>query len=244
VSDTSRIGAVTFDFWNTLVAEGGAARYNDRAGRWTDIVISSGHDVTQEVMERAMTDLWTWFNARWEDNLVVSPAMLVAHTLELLGVDHDPALARRMEDTLHQGVDPEFMVTAPGIADALERLRSAGLRVGIICDVGMTPSAALRRYLDHHGLLEHFDGWSFSDEVGCYKPDPRIFAHARESLGLDPSVPMAHIGDLRRTDVAGARGAGWRSIRYTGFYDDDSELVDADVVIASHSELSGALGIE
>jgi FMN phosphatase YigB (HAD superfamily) len=243
VSDAPRIGAITFDFWNTLVAEGNAAKYNDRAERWTDAVASSGHDVTQEVVERAMTDLWTWFNARWENNVMVSPEMLVERTLQLLGVSHDPALARRMEDTLHQGVDPDLMVTAPGIAEALDALSSAGVRVGIICDVGMTPSSALRRYLDHHGLLEHFDGWSFSDEVGCYKPDPRIFAHARESLGLDSSVPMAHVGDLRRTDVAGARGAGWRSIRYTGFYDDASELDDADIVISSHSELSGALGI-
>jgi len=104
-------------------------------------------------------------------------------------------------------------------------------------------ATALRRYLDHHGLLQHFDGWSFSDEVGCYKPDPRIFAHARDSLGVDASVPMAHVGDLRRTDVAGARRSGWRSVRYRGFYDDDSELAEADVVIAAHSELVGALGI-
>jgi putative hydrolase of the HAD superfamily len=243
VSDDARIGAVTFDFWNTLVAEGGEGKYNDRADRWVVSLRDAGHDVPQEVVERAMTDLWAWFNGRWEDNEVVTPAMLVDRLLDLVAVPHDPALAQAMEATLHAGADPRLTATAPGVGDALESLRSRGLRVGIICDVGMTPSTALRRYLDHHGLLQHFDGWSFSDEVGCYKPDVRIFDHARESLGVDSAVPMAHVGDLRRTDVAGARGAGWRSVRYTGFYDDDSELDDADVVISSHSELLGALGI-
>jgi putative hydrolase of the HAD superfamily len=243
VSDGAPIGAVTFDFWNTLVAEGGDAKYNDRADRWVGALRAAGHDVPQELVERAMTDLWAWFDERWEGNEVVTPEMLVARLLEFMAIPRDPALEEAMAGTLHAGADPRLTVTAPGIADALEALRSRGVRVGIICDVGMTPSTALRRYLDHHGLLAHFDGWSFSDEVGCYKPDTRIFDHARDSLGVDASIPMAHVGDLRRTDVAGARGAGWRSVRYSGFYDDESELPDADVVISSHSELLGALGI-
>ena len=238
------IGAVTFDFWNTLMSESARTqRHNDRSGRWSAALAESGHDVSQESLERAMTDLWTWFNARWEGNEVATPAMLVSQTLTFLGIDGDPALAATMEAALHDGIDPALMVIAPGIGDALESLRTHGVRIGIICDVGMTPSTALRRYLDHHGLLGHFDGWSFSDEVGCYKPDLKIFTHARESLGVGGSVPMAHVGDLRRTDVAGARNAGWRSIRYRGFYDDDSELADADAVISSHSELVVALGI-
>jgi putative hydrolase of the HAD superfamily len=243
VSDGAPFGAVTFDFWNTLVAEGGDAKYNDRADRWVGALRAAGHEVPQEVVERAMTDLWAWFDERWEGNEVVTPEMLVARLLEFMTIPHDPSLAEAMAATLHAGADPRLTVTAPGIGDTLEGLRSRGVRVGIICDVGMTPSTALRRYLDHHGLLAHFDGWSFSDEVGCYKPDPRIFDHAREVLGVDPSIPMAHVGDLRRTDVAGARGAGWRSVRYTGFYDDESELAEADFVISSHSELLGALGI-
>ena len=58
------------------------------------------------------------------------------------------------------------------------------------------------------GILERFDGWAFSDEVGAYKPDPVIFHHAlREIGGVEPGR-AAHIGDLRRTDIAGARAMG------------------------------------
>ena len=236
----ARVEALTFDFWNTIIAESGASA-DHRADQWTAILNTAGHPVDQVVMERAMTDLWSWFNAEWEGLRLVTPDMAITRILELMELAVDPKLLDAMVETLHDGRDPAEMTTAEGIGDALETLRSAGVRLGIICDVGFTPSSTLRRYLDHHGLLAHFDGWSFSDEVGCYKPATEIFTHARESLGV--SGPMAHVGDLRRTDIAGARGVGWRSIRYRGFYDDPSDLPDADVVIERHAELSSALEI-
>jgi putative hydrolase of the HAD superfamily len=234
------IRAVTFDFWNTLVAEGVSTDH--RSDRWRDALAHAGHDVAQEVLERAMTDLWSWFTGRWEGNEVVTPEDAVRQALDLMAVPSSPPLLEAMVATLHEGYDPEQVRTASGIGAALEGLKSAGVRVGIICDVGLTPSVTLRRYLDHHGLLRHFDAWSFSDDVGCYKPDPRIFAHAAEVLGVEEPSAMAHIGDLRRTDVAGARAAGWTSVRYTGFFDDQVDLPDADVVVGDHADLVAALG--
>ncbi len=234
----SIVEGLTFDFWNTLIAE--RKMSDHREERWATALADAGHDIDKSVMERAMTDLWAWFSGEWEGNRVVSPEDAVDRALTLLAIER-PAqqLRSTMIDTLHAGWDPEMMTTADGLGDALEGLRSAGLRLGIICDVGLTPSATLRRYLEHHGMLQHFDAWSFSDEVGCYKPDPRIFEHAREALGV--AGPMAHIGDLRRTDIAGARDSGWTSLRYTGFFDDQSDLPDADHVVAAHSELAGLL---
>lgn len=227
------IQAITFDFWNTLIAEGTGSDHREEL--WTQALVAAGHQVDKAVIERAMTDLWAWFAGEWEGNRVVTPDDAVDRALRLLGVEPTTALREEMVDTLHTGYDPTLMTTAVGLGDALESLRSAGLRLGIICDVGLTPSTTLRRYLDHHGLLEHFDGWSFSDEVGCYKPDPRIFDHAREVLGATDA--MAHIGDLRRTDIAGARAAGWTSLRYIGFFDDQSELPEADHVVKAHGDL-------
>lgn len=233
-----KVEAITFDFWNTMIAENGSSA-DHRADQWTHLLSDAGYEMDQVVFERAMTDLWSWFNAEWEGLRIVTPEMAITRVLELMDVPRDPALVGAMVDTLHDGRDPDEMQTAPGLGDALESLRSAGLRIGIICDVGFTPSSTLRRYLDHHGLLEHFDGWSFSDEVGCYKPAPEMFSHARASLGV--TGPMAHIGDLRRTDIAGARQAGWLSLRYRGFYDDRSDLPDADILVDQHDQLVGLL---
>jgi FMN phosphatase YigB (HAD superfamily) len=238
----SQIRAVTFDFWNTLVAEGVSADH--RTDRWASALERAGHPVAPEVLERSMTDLWSWFSGRWEGNEVVTPDDAVAQALALMDVPPSSELSAEMVSALHDGYDPGQVRTAVGIGDTLEALRRAGVRVGIICDVGLTPSATLRRYLDHHGLLEHFDAWSFSDDVGCYKPDRRIFAHAADSLSVAEPAATAHVGDLRRTDVAGARGAGWTSVRYTGFFDDTSSLAEADVVVSDHGELAASLGID
>jgi FMN phosphatase YigB (HAD superfamily) len=57
---------------------------------------------------------------------------------------------------------------------------------------------------------------------------------------------MAHIGDLRRTDVGGARAVGWTAVRYRGLNDDapgDDDHPDASVVIDHHDELIEALGL-
>ena len=66
--------------------------------------------------------------------------------------------------------------------------------------------------------------------------------------GVDPAE-AAHIGDLRRTDVAGARGIGMRAVRYRGVFDDPgraddgSDQVEGDAVIDDHADLLAALDL-
>ena len=107
----------------------------------------------------------------------------------------------------------------------------------------MTPSDILRKHLARHGLLDAFDHSSFSDEVGCYKPDRRIFEHALDGLGARAET-TAHVGDLRRTDVAGALAMGMTAVRYTGVFDDRSQPEpEGHHVVADHAELAAALGL-
>lgn len=237
--DVPRTAAITFDFWNTLIADSGSSDH--RSERWANAFRDHGHDIDHEHLEKGLQRMWEWFVQRWEGNVIVTPEHAVDVALETFGVPADDPLRDTMVQTLHDGWPPDELAVADGIGDALERIRSAGIKVGIICDVGLTPSRTLRSYLDHHGLLEMFDHWSFSDEVGVYKPDGRIFVHAMEGLGISEPERMAHVGDLRRTDVAGARSSGWRSFRYTGFADDPSDLPEADAVVSHHAELADHL---
>ena len=76
----------------------------------------------------------------------------------------------------------------------------------------------------------------FSDEAGVPKPHPRIFAHTLEALGVAPDATV-HVGDLRRTDVAGARAAGMGTVRIRHTHDDLSDHPEADEVAGSHPRL-------
>ncbi len=44
------------------------------------------------------------------------------------------------------------------------------------------------------GIEGFFDVWGVSDDLGIDKPDPRIFAHALEAAGVEPSR-AAMVGD-------------------------------------------------
>ena len=55
----------------------------------------------------------------------------------------------------------------------------------------------------------------------CYKPAPEIFEHALAGLGGVDPAEAAHVGDLRRTDIAGARAMGILALRYRGVNDDE-----------------------
>ena len=93
-------------------------------------------------------------------------------------------------------------------------------------------------------MLGSFDAWSFSDETGWFKPAEEAFAPALEGLGADDPAVVAHVGDNRRTDVAGALALGMIAVRFTGFHDrppDDGP--EAHHVIDDHRELPGLLGV-
>lgn len=132
-----------------------------------------------------------------------------------------------------------------GAAEAVQAVRDAGIGTALVCDTGFTSARFVRRFLDEHGLkLDHY---FFSDEVGTPKPYPPIFLAALEATGAEPHEAV-HIGDLKRTDIAGARNAGMGTIRYTGLHDDlwtpeDTSGEEADAVMDHWSKLEGILGL-
>jgi putative hydrolase of the HAD superfamily len=128
-----------------------------------------------------------------------------------------------------------------GARELLARLVEQGVHCALVCDTGLTPGRVVRQHLDRLGLLEYLAVQVFSDEVGAPKPDRRTFEAALRPLGVAPENAL-HVGDLRRTDVAGARGLGMTTVRIRARHDDTSALPEADFVVESHAELFALLG--
>ena len=93
--------------------------------------------------------------------------------------------------------------TEPGTAEALERLKRAGVRLAVVSNSDGRAATALAAA----GLLDAFELVIDSGEVGVEKPDPRIFQIALERLGVDAADAL-YVGDLYEVDVVGARAAG------------------------------------
>lgn len=235
--------AVTFDFWNTLIFEPPGQLRARRLEAWSGILGEAGFDLSPDRLARAFDDSWAEYERAWVDNRQYVHEEAVADIVRALGLEPPPDLLAALTGSFTGAADAADLLLAAGIEECLRRLRAGGLRIGIVCDVGMTPSSVLIRLLDDRGLLSLFDHWSFSDEVGVYKPDPAIFRHALAGLGDPDPGRVAHVGDRTRTDVAGALGMGMVAVRYTGVYDDADEGPPADHVIARHAELAGVLGL-
>lgn len=235
---------MTFDFWNTLMFEERGSLSGRRLEAWAGLLEEAGFATERAQIGAVLDSSWRRFSASWSAGEHVLSVQVAERALEDLGYDVPPDVrAALLEAFTDAGLEGELF-PAEGVGDALATLRAAGIKLGIICDVGLTPSRVLRHHLDKHGLLQRFDHWSFSDEVGCFKPDRRIFAHALAGLGDPDPAAAAHIGDIRRTDVAGAQAVGMLAVRYAGLSDDQSpDQPEGDVVVRHHGELAAALGV-
>jgi putative hydrolase of the HAD superfamily len=229
------IEAVTFDFWNTIAVEPVPGSMRDaRHAAVLAACEANGVEIDAEHLAGHVTEVIRSRERSWTEGVHVSPtegAQRLVTALELEAAAGEAVAAA----FLGAGRGAELGL-APDIGPTLEHLRADGLALGIVCDAGFTGGAILREFLASQGLLDHFSGWGFSDEVGAYKPAPEIFEAALAKLGAAPAAAV-HIGDLRRTDIAGARGLGMHSIRYRGLADDPEAGPEADLVTDSHREL-------
>jgi putative hydrolase of the HAD superfamily len=234
------IEAVTFDFWNTLMWEEPGSLREKRLEAWGEAPGS----VDTEALERAHDAAHQEYVDSWVAGRQFRVEEAVEHMLPAL----DGALGKDASAALVEGFSEGGRRAAihpsDGVHDCLVALQGAGVKIGIVCDVGLTPSSVVRKLLDRNGLLGYFDGMSFSDEVGHYKPHRAIFEHALAGLGGIPPDQAAHVGDRRRTDVGGAVAMGMTAVRYNGVFEDEpTTAAEAEIVIGDLAELPQRLGV-
>jgi putative hydrolase of the HAD superfamily len=232
--------AVTFDFWNTLIYEERGHLRGRRLDAWAGVLEEAGYATERDQLAAVFDKAWEMYVSSWHANEQFQAAQAAEHMLEHLGFRVPPDIRIQLVEAFVSAAQGAELHLCDGVAECITTLKDAGLKLGIICDVGFTPSHLLRAYLDGRGIMARFDHCSFSDEVGAYKPSPVIFRHALDGLGAPAPAEVVHVGDLRRTDVAGARGMGMTSVRYTGLFDDDTaDQPEGDHVIADHRLLPG-----
>ena len=238
----ARIRAVTFDLWNTLLTSiPGAVEIRSRF--WREVIVERGLDIHEDLLHGTLSMLPTRFDEEWRAGHQYGPTEALADCFTAFGdridVDDRAALADAFESA-------SFALEVAPVDDAADVLSAAvadGIAVGVVSDTALATGRHLRTYLDAHGILQHVTFAAFSDEVGVYKPDPVIFRAALDGLGIDDPTTVAHVGDLRRTDVAGARAMGMSTVRFRGVVDDPEDGTEADHVIDRLADLPRVLGL-
>jgi histidinol-phosphate phosphatase family protein len=135
--------------------------------------------------------------------------------------------------------DPERVRPVDGARRALQRLREAGLRIGLVTNQsgvarGLLTAAAVRAVNDElQRQVGAFDTVAVcphgpADACACRKPAPGLVLRAAEELGLRPDETVV-IGDIG-ADVGAAAAAGARSILVPTPATRQEEVEEAPVV--------------
>lgn len=232
------IEAVTFDFWNTLYADEGQAfraltrRRLDHLAR---ALAAAGAHPSDDELYQAYKDGFAVYLEAWRQQRHFGALEHVSYIFERLGAHPENGAVTRAARCIEE-VGLGFHLTLQrGAAEAIPALAAAGIKLGIISDTGLTPGRVLLQFLERDGLLQYFSAATFSDQTGVAKPHPRMFEETLAALRVRPEQ-AAHVGDMPRTDVAGAKNAGMMAVRFAG-YDDRREPPAADVVIRDHRSL-------
>jgi putative hydrolase of the HAD superfamily len=98
----------------------------------------------------------------------------------------------------------------PAILDAIDRLRAAGVRTALVSDAGADDVESW----ESSPLRSRLDATVFSYQLGVRKPDPRIYAHALNAVGVRADEAL-FVGDGGSDEHRGARAVGITPILVT-----------------------------
>jgi len=228
LTGTTTHGAILFDLGGTLDAPG--LPWKERLFR---LYRAEGVAVTPD----AFAPLFY----RADDALVgaVPAALSLRDTVQRL-VDGVSAALQVADRQVSDRIATQFVACAMTCARGNARLLSqlAGpYRLGLVSNF----YGNLATVSDELGLRPYLDVIVDSTDVGCTKPDPRIFQHALDGLGVK-AADAVFVGDSLARDMAGARGVGMAHIWLVGdVASSPAPCCPGDGVIRSLDELRALL---
>jgi putative hydrolase of the HAD superfamily len=235
------IQAITFDFWGTLYSSARSNNSNRTKVLQRALAEAGLVAISQEKLDASIKITWgewvrvwetehrTWGAGEWLDSMQNLLQFQLPDELHC-------KVLQELEDVVLDG-NTQLI---DGVSEMIPVLAKQ-YRLGIISDTGVSSGKTLSKLVERDGLLKYFTSLVFSDELGSSKPAAQPFQTALAELSAQPRQAV-HVGDLRRTDVAGANNAGMWSIRFTGYQDDPRmEFGEASIVLANYANISAAL---
>jgi FMN phosphatase YigB (HAD superfamily) len=249
-----KIQAVTFDLWQTLIAdtlELRDKRDNLRNIKMREVLYSAGFDFNVEKISSANSNVLARLTETWLKNRDENIPFHLTTFLNELKISSfhklDKSFIKDLENayvSILMDVPPVLVKNAKSV---LIDLRNSGFKLGLICNTGRIPGSTLRVLLSEFNILEYFTFLCFSNEQGIRKPCREIFEYVLEKLGSEPSKAV-HVGDNPGTDIQGAKNTGIKGVLFTGalFNQDSIKQEDyscTDLIIDDLNQLPGLLKI-
>lgn len=232
-----KIKSLSFDLWNTLFFDHSImySRNEARVKYFQDVLVKNGYDHKLDIAG-AMQYCWDHFEKMWRDkHKTLNARELLILSCEQLGVEISEKdinnITRYYEDVILDYPPILF----EGVSGTIPELAKK-YKLGITSDTAYTPGRVLKQLLKLEGILEYFRVLTFSDEIGCSKPDPRAFGCTVKLFGNAPGESL-HIGDNEYTDIQGAKNFGMKTILFKGAYEREEAPTAADYRANDWNEL-------
>jgi len=202
-----RAGLAAGAGWLLATAEFTVARVRPGPRDWHEVVTMAA---TSALIPPLAAWHWTagWWCHRHAGPWPPRPAAVL--------FDRDGTL---VQDVPYNG-DPELVTAMPGAAEALSRLRRAGIRLGVVTNQSAVGLGLITEDQMHavnrrvEALLGPFGTWAVCphppEGCACRKPAPGLILRAAADLGVDPAQCLI-IGDIG-ADAQAACAAGARAI--------------------------------
>jgi putative hydrolase of the HAD superfamily len=240
------VKAITLDLWGTLFDDNHAPSdtivYSERRQNFLrEELRKTGNVVDPEKMKAAYKCAWVYFDEMWAQQRAFEAADGVREMLRVLDATLPPDNLSRVvkffEEVFVGDMPPQLddsMATVNKLATVYP--------LALISDTAWTPGRVMRGVMESYGTLDCFRATIFSGEVGVTKPHSKMFHLALERLGVKPNECM-HVGDLHRTDIAGAKAVGMHTAwicrpQYAGAWQEDA---GPEVIVRSVKEFAERL---
>ena len=234
--------AITFDFWQTLYADSEKnwrKRQAIRVKRCHAYLNSRGYACTLGDVAFGLEEAYNLVMSLWHQHKGISVKRCMQRFAEVLelrleSVDLDELIACLGAAFLEA---PPRMIAH--VKPVVSRL-SEKYPLGIISDSALTPGSFARQLMARDGILQCFRAFTFSDETAYTKPQVVQFHSTLTKLHAEPAESV-HIGDIFRTDIVGAKNAGMKAIRFSGFNKGEGDDTLSDAVVDDYRELETAI---
>ncbi|PIC04420.1 HAD family hydrolase [Anoxybacillus flavithermus] len=191
---TSKISAVIFDLWNTLVPMSNQVKQQ----AFKEISRALGFD--PEVLEEP----WKETRSRRETSNLSEYFYWLRRELNSNWSDENILKAMRVRKRIHGSA---FQTPYIDAGNVLKTLKVHGFRTAIVSNC----SSDVREMISSSMLEPLIDVVVLSSDIGIMKPDVRIYIHAASELGI-PCSQCVYVGDGNDNELEGAAKAGMHPI--------------------------------
>lgn len=240
----AEVRGITLDLWGTILDDSHPPTdtmvYSEQRQKFLlEALHRCGYQITTEQMQAAYKRAWDYFDELWMKQTAFDASDGLHEMLRYLRAELPQESFQNVAAFFESYKVPPLPLE--GVVSAVQNL-SKKYPLALISDTAWTPGRRLREILAEYEILRCFRALIFSGEVGHTKPHSIMFERALAGLQL-PAHECLHVGDIQRTDVAGAKAAGLRAawLHRPVYAGKEQEDYRPDVIVASVAELANTL---